>query len=153
MHHFFTDYFIQRYTQTLPAHRSPASAAKGRLSLPPLNLPSPTALGIFFREVRNSAVSSNRRTQVSGPEAQAVSANRRSQASGPSAIHPKAYKGCFLPERPPSTHTGPIAALGDTGTHRTHHDKHKQACDLHPPHTAPAREKGGPEPRTVAASA
>lgn len=61
------------------------------------------------------------------------------------------HTGLRPPRKASRTHIGPIAVLGDVGTHRAQHHENKQACDLHPAHAASAREKGGPESRRAPA--
>lgn len=69
------------------------------------------------------------------------------QGTRPQALLPSVPKhtGLCPPRKAARTHIDPIAVLGDVGTHRAQHHENKQACDLHPAHTASAREKGGPE--------
>lgn len=99
----------------------------------PISLSCPCTLSVFFKEISRSVL-------TQGPRPQA-----------PLPFVPK-HTGLCPPRRAPRTHTSPIVVLDDVGTHRAQHHKNKQACDLHPPHTAPAREKRGPESHRAPAS-
>lgn len=152
MHHFLLTTSYREIHRRMPAHGSPTSDEADFPHHPSTcHVHLHSATSSKRSETLQSALTGGPRPQVQKLRQSVLTGGPRPQVLLPSI--PKHTRVVFTQEGPPSTHIDPIAGLGDTGTHRTHHHKNKQARDLYPPHTAPAREKEGPEPRTVAASA